>query len=94
MIEYIGEPASLEMLAEEATELAHAALKLARIKRGENPSPVPVLTATQNVIEEFTDVCLCAEDLGLKVDEEIKFTKLKRFDERWGKFKEPRRSMA
>lgn len=34
MIEKIGVAAMLEQLAEEATELAHAALKLARIERG------------------------------------------------------------
>ena len=34
MIEKIGAAAMLEQLAEEAMELAHAALKLARIERG------------------------------------------------------------
>lgn len=37
MIEKIGSPAMLEQLAEEATELAHAALKLARIESGAEP---------------------------------------------------------
>lgn len=50
MIEYIGRNAMLEQLAEEqlaeeATELDKAALKLARIYRGENPTPV---TESQN----------------------------------------------
>lgn len=40
MIEAIGSPAMLEQLAEEATELAQAALKAARILRKENPTPV------------------------------------------------------
>lgn len=35
----IGEPAVLEQLAEECTELAQSALKLARKIRGENPTP-------------------------------------------------------
>ena len=39
MINEIGEPAMLEMLAEELVECAHEALKLARVKRGENPTP-------------------------------------------------------
>lgn len=34
-----GEPALLEQLAEECSELAQAALKLARLERGENPTP-------------------------------------------------------
>lgn len=38
MIDIIGRPAMLEQLAEEASELAKAALKLARIDRGENPT--------------------------------------------------------
>ena len=39
IIEQIGECAVLEQLAEECVELAQAALKLARKKRGENPTP-------------------------------------------------------
>ena len=35
----IGEAAALEQLAEECTELAQSALKLARKIRGENPTP-------------------------------------------------------
>lgn len=44
MIEYIGKAAMLEQLAEEAAELAQAALKCARIERGENPTPVTMET--------------------------------------------------
>lgn len=40
ILDAIGEPAMYEMLAEEATELAHAAQKMARILRGEKPTPV------------------------------------------------------
>lgn len=40
MIDAIGEPAMLEMLAEEASELTQAALKASRVLRGENPTPV------------------------------------------------------
>ena len=40
IIEEIGEAAMLEQLAEECTELAKAALKMARIIRKENPSPI------------------------------------------------------
>lgn len=38
IIEEIGEAAMLEQLAEECTELAKAALKMARIIRKENPT--------------------------------------------------------
>lgn len=40
IIDEIGEAACLEQLAEEAAELAQAALKMARIIRGENPTPL------------------------------------------------------
>ena len=39
IVERIGEPAFLEQLAEECSELAQAALKTARKYRGENPTP-------------------------------------------------------
>lgn len=83
MIEKIGSSAMLEQLAEEATELAHAALKLARIERGENPSPVLKEVAMDHLIEEYTDVVQCAEELRLVPNrEQIKLKKM-RFEERW-----------
>lgn len=83
MIEKIGAAAMLEQLAEEATELAHAALKLARIERGENPSPVLKEVAMDHLIEEYTDVVQCAEELRLVPNrEQIKLKKM-RFEERW-----------
>ena len=75
----IGKPALLEQLAEEATELAKAALKQARILRGENPTPVTEQKAIANVIEEYTDVILCSMKLGLEVD----IVQLEIKDERW-----------
>lgn len=60
----VGEPAVLEGLAEECAELAKAALKLARIKRGENPTPVPLETAKLNFIEEVGDVHCYLETLA------------------------------
>ena len=51
MIEYIGKPAMLEQIAEEATELA-----LARIFRAENPTPVTKDEASKNLIEEINEV--------------------------------------
>ena len=74
ILDAIGVPAMYEMLAEEATELAHAAQKMARIQRGENPTPVT---------EEFTDVIQCALELGLEADEEQISEKEVRFEARW-----------
>lgn len=83
MIEKIGAAAMLEQLAEEATELAHAALKLARIERGENPTPVLKEVAMDHLIEEYTDVVQCAEELRLVPNrKQIKLKKM-RFEERW-----------
>lgn len=83
MIEKIGASAMLEQLAEEATELAHAALKLARIERGENPTPVLKEDAVEHLIEEYTDAVQCAEELRLVPNrEQIKLKKM-RFEERW-----------
>lgn len=79
MIDVIGKPAMLEQFAEEATELAKAALKLARIERGENPTPITKGEATLTVIEEYTDVIQCAEELGLLPNREQMEKKYERF---------------
>ena len=64
LIERIGEPAALELLAEECTELAHAALKLARAERGENPTPMQMEECYAAVIEEWADVIICMGELA------------------------------
>lgn len=60
MIEFIQETLSKEellaQLAEEATELAHAALKLRRVYDGTNPTPVKRSEAFSNLMEEIADV--------------------------------------
>lgn len=58
VVERIGEPAALELLAEECVELSHAALKLARFERGENPTPTTERAAKENVLEEMADVSI------------------------------------
>lgn len=78
----IGPAALLEQLAEESAELAHAALKLARIMRGENPTPVEYHDAVRNLIEEYTDVIQCGEDLEIEPDRDQIFRKTLRFAER------------
>lgn len=57
--------ALLEQTAEEAAELAQACLKLARICRGENPTPVTEEKVIENFKEEVADVNLCLEILDL-----------------------------
>lgn len=77
----------LDQLAEEATELAHAALKASRILRAENPTPVTPHEAESMVIEEWTDLCLVADVIGLNMDEDIYDAKLKRWQSRLSEVK-------
>ena len=72
----------LDQLAEEATELAHACLKASRILRAENPTPVTPHEAESMVIEEWTDLCLVADVIGLSLDEDIYDAKLNRWTAR------------
>ena len=78
----IGVPASAEMLAEECTELAHAALKYARAYRAENYTPVEVDKAYDHMTEEFSDVILAAAVLELTPDLDIMMDKRARWAER------------
>lgn len=56
----------MAQLAEEATELAHATLKLRRALEGtKNPTPVDLPAAIVAVREEIADVWLVAQLLGL-----------------------------
>lgn len=56
----------LAQLAEEATELAQAALKLRRAyKSTGNPTPVTLQGAYQNLLEELADVKVCLAVLNL-----------------------------
>lgn len=80
IIKEIGEAAALEQLAEECAELGKAALKLSRILRGENPTPVTEKEARENLIEEMVDVDLCLDVLGLVGDFE-------RYDEKLNRWK-------
>ena len=61
-IDRIGLEATLELTAEECSELAHAALKLARVFRGENPTPVTMEEAMESFVEELADVLNMLEE--------------------------------
>lgn len=69
VIDYIREnvpqPELLAQLAEEASELAQAALKLRRVYDGTNPTPVKRSEAFSNLQEEIADVRLLLEVLQL-----------------------------
>ena len=88
-IEYICDRLSegelLAQLAEEATELAHAALKLRRTLSNDNPTPVNHDDATDNLKEEIADILLMLDVLGIDpLALEIDMTKAKKL-ERWAR---------
>lgn len=56
----------LALLAEEAVELSHAALKLRRACDGSNPTPVHTNQALDNLMEEIADVRLLNQILGVE----------------------------
>ena len=76
----------LAQLAEEATELAHAALKMRRALGTTNPTPVSSLEALARLKEEVADVWLLLEVLGIDGNpeeyERIKDYKLQRWVDR------------
>ena len=80
--ETIGEPAVYEQLAEEAAELAKAALKIARLLRNENPTPVKYKDGMDNLLEEVTDVLVCLYELELYPVDRIFHEKMERWIER------------
>ena len=68
-LQYVREHLScadqIAQLAEEATELAHAALKLERVVRGTNPTPVTQIEAMVKLCEETADVLNALEVLNI-----------------------------
>lgn len=70
-------------MAEEATELAHAAMKLRRAYDGSNPTPMTKGEAIDNLIEEIGDVFLYLEVLGFPVDPEVYRKDMDAKLERW-----------
>lgn len=68
----------LAQLAEEASELAQAALKLRRALDGTNPTPKSVAKCEANLMEEFADInnavnALCDAWFGDDLDSEREF---------------------
>ena len=71
-------------LAEEASELAQAALKLRRVFDGTNPTPLSEEDAIQHMYEEIADVnlYLFMIDINLNAVSEIIQKKQKRWEDR------------
>lgn len=83
MLKRIGRAAMYEQAAEEATEYAKACLKMARIIRGENPTPVTVEEAQANIVEEWSDQVMCARQLCVHPNADVIGKKHNRFLKRW-----------
>lgn len=75
----LSNAALLEALAEESSELAHASLKLARILRGENPTPVSQEEGFKNLEEEAADVILVIKALGLNNSTRVRQIMLEKY---------------
>ena len=93
--EHLGMNEILCQLAEEASELAQAALKLRRAYDGKNPTPKTVEECINALLEESADVdlCLCLlcrllpnmTEVGLLIlHDKIEEEKLKRWIKRLG----------
>ena len=78
----VSMPALYAMLAEEAAELAHAACKAFSYTEGSNPTPLTSDDIYDMLIEEFSDVALITDILGIHPDEDIMNAKMQRWEER------------
>lgn len=78
----VGYAACYEALAEECMELAHCALKLARVLRGDNPVKGNGAGYLDKLDEEYTDVISCAIALELKPNADISVWKWERHKKR------------
>ena len=81
IIEKIPQEELLAGLAEEAAELAQAALKLRRVIDGTNPTPMTHEEAMDNLEEEIADVHLYLNYIDYDSRKVTEFYKNKR--ERW-----------
>lgn len=75
----LSQAALFEQLAEECTELAQVALKMARLERGENPTPMLLEEIQANLVEEISDVDLVLSVLCIAPSACIQEKKLERW---------------
>lgn len=80
--DYVGLPAVFESMAEECVELAHAAIKVARGLRKDNPTPVSYGDLLEDIEEEFTDLVSCAIAIGIEPDADLSVRKFHRMKQR------------
>lgn len=73
---------TFELGCEECCELGQAFAKLARVMRQENPTPVTLEEALNNVEEEFVDILLVAIVARVPVNEDLLERKINRWYDR------------
>lgn len=83
---YLPETEILAQLAEEASELSQAALKLRRVEGGTNPTPMSEDAAFTHLLEEIADVYNCIEALELTAEDEFIIDSI--MDEKWKRWLE------
>lgn len=85
--DYLTTPDLLCQLAEEASELAQAALKLKRAMEGTNPTPMSVEECVENMDEEIADVAFLVDLMGYNEPEHMlaQSCVVQRKKERWMK---------
>ena len=69
-------------MAEEAAELSQACLKYVRAHKGNNPTKDSEDVYLKGIIEEFTDVQVCAEAIDITDDSDIHDSKIHRWADR------------
>ena len=69
-------------MAEEAAELSQACLKYVRAHKGNNPTKDSEDVYLKGIIEEFTDVQVCAEAIDITADSDIRDSKIHRWADR------------
>lgn len=80
--DHLSEEDILCQLAEEASELAQAALKLRRALGGTNPTPINAKAAKNNLLEEIADIALIL-DVMEDTDRDAIWTFCERKLDRW-----------
>ena len=69
-------------MAEEAAELSQACLKFVRAHKGNNPTKDSEDVYLKGIIEEFTDVQVCADAIDITTDSDIYESKIHRWADR------------
>lgn len=82
ILDTVPHAAIYEQLAEECCELAHACQKKARLLRGENPTPLSSDEIDDMIEEEYTDVMLVCEMIGLDINRDMYYKKIDRWADR------------